>query len=184
MSTKSDSLKGKLTEIFFEFSQLSDYSFMNSLKADPQSTKDGNDHKARSVYSGHYVPVVPTAIPEPEYISHSKKLFKEFGLSSNLIKDQNFSRFFSGDFSVANYPMSTFGWATGYALSIYGTEYTQQCPFGTGNGYGDGRAISVFEGLFNGKRMEMQVLVEVMMRENKLSINYLLKWMASKVIVA
>ena len=53
--------------------------------------------------------------------------------------------------------MSSFGWATGYALSIYGTEYTQQCPFGTGNGYGDGRAISVFEGLFNGKRMEMQL---------------------------
>ena len=44
MSTKSDSLKGKLTENFSEFSQLSDYSFMNSLKADPQSTKDGNDH--------------------------------------------------------------------------------------------------------------------------------------------
>ena len=51
MSTKSDSLKGKLTENFSEFSQLSDYSFMNSLKADPQSTKDGNDHKPRSVYS-------------------------------------------------------------------------------------------------------------------------------------
>ena len=43
MSTKSDSLKGKLTENFSEFSQQSDYSFMNSLKADPQSTKDGND---------------------------------------------------------------------------------------------------------------------------------------------
>ena len=42
-------------------------------------------------------------------------------------------------------------------MSIYGTEYIQQCPFGTGNGYGDGRAISVFEGLFNGKRMEMQL---------------------------
>ena len=53
--------------------------------------------------------------------------------------------------------MSPFGWATGYALSIYGTEYIQQCPFGTGNGYGDGRAISIFEGLFNGKRMEMQL---------------------------
>ena len=37
------------------------------------------------------------------------------------------------------------GWATGYALSIYGTEYIQQCPFGTGNGYGDGEAMSVFE---------------------------------------
>jgi len=157
MSTKSDSLKGKLTENFSEFSQLSDYSFMNSLKADPQSTKDGNDHKPRSIYSGHYVPVVPTAIPEPEYICHSKKLFKELRLSSDLTKDENFCRFFSGDISVATYPMSPVGWATGYALSIYGTEYTQQCPFGTGNGYGDGRAISVFEGLFNGKRMEMQL---------------------------
>ena len=105
MSTKSDSLKVKLTENFSEFSQLSDYSFMNSLKADPQSTKDGNDHKPRSVYSGHYVPVVPTAIPDPEFISHSNKLFQELGLSSDLIKDQNSCRFFSGDISVANYPM-------------------------------------------------------------------------------
>ena len=157
MSNKSESFKKKFTENFSEFSNLSDYSFMNSLKADPQSTTDGNDYKPRSVYSGHYVPVKPKAIPEPEYISHSKKLFDELGLSSDLIKDQNFSRFFSGDISVADYPIRPFGWATGYALSIYGTEYTQQCPFGTGNGYGDGRAISVFEGLFNGKRMEMQL---------------------------
>ena len=65
MSSKSDSLKEKLTENFTEFSQLSDYSFINCLKADPQSTKDGSHHKPRSVYSGHYVPVLPTAIPEP-----------------------------------------------------------------------------------------------------------------------
>ena len=64
---------------------------------------------------------MPTAIPEPEYISHSNKLFKELRLSSDLTKDQNFCRFFSGDISVANYPMSPVGWATGYALSIYGT---------------------------------------------------------------
>ncbi len=157
MASKSDSLRVKNTENFSDFSQLSDYSYMNSLKADPLSTKDGNDHNPRSVYSGHYVPVVPIAIPAPEYISHSNKLFQELGLSSNLTKDPNFCRFFSGDISVADYPMSPVGWATGYALSIYGTEYTQQCPFGTGNGYGDGRAISIFEGLFNGKRMEMQL---------------------------
>ena len=93
MSSKSDSLKEKLTENFTEFSQLSDYSFMNCLKADPESTKDGNDHKPRSVYSGHYVPVLPTPIPEPEYISHSKKLFKELGLSSDLTRDKNFCHF-------------------------------------------------------------------------------------------
>ncbi len=54
-------------------------------------------------------------------------------------------------------PCARYGWATGYALSIYGSEYNQQCPFGTGNGYGDGRAISVFEGVFEGRRWEMQL---------------------------
>ncbi|MAV81822.1 MAG: hypothetical protein CMD12_07640, partial [Flavobacteriales bacterium] len=157
MSRKSESLKQKETKNFSEFAQLADFSLINSLKADPQSKKDGNDHRPRPVYSGHYVPVTPTPMPEPKYIAHSKTLFEELGLSSELTKDKKFCSFFSGDIEVAEYPMSPFGWATGYALSIYGTEYTQQCPFGTGDGYGDGRAISVFEGLFNGKRMEMQL---------------------------
>ena len=34
---------------------------------------------------------------------------------------------------------------------------SNNCPFGTGNGYGDGRAISVFEGIINGQRWEMQL---------------------------
>ena len=53
--------------------------------------------------------------------------------------------------------MRIVGWATGYALSIYGTEYYEQCPFKTGNGYGDGRAISIFEGVINNQRLEMQL---------------------------
>ena len=154
---KPKSLKNKSAKNFSDFSQLADYSLINFLKADPQSRNDGNDHKPRPVFSGHYVPVTPTPISKPKYIAHSNKLFKELGLSSKLINDQDFCRFFSGDIAVADYPMSSVGWATGYALSIYGTEYKQQCPFGTGDGYGDGRAISVFEGLFNGKRMEMQL---------------------------
>ena len=157
MTRKSEASQDNDTKNFSDFSQLADLSFINSLNADPQSTKDGNDHKARPVYSGHYVPVTPTPIPEAKFIAHSKTLFEELGLSSDLTKDKKFCRFFSGDINVAEQPMSLVGWATGYALSIYGKEYTQQCPFGTGNGYGDGRAISVFEGLFNGERMEMQL---------------------------
>ncbi|KGG10950.1 Selenoprotein O-like [Prochlorococcus sp. SS52] len=145
------------TRTFTEFSQHADYSLMESLQADPQATSDGNDHKPRQVFSGHYVPVSPTAIPAPEYIAHSKILFNELGLSNELVLDEQFRRLFSGDISVAQDPMRPVGWATGYALSIYGTEYIHQCPFGTGNGYGDGRAISVFEGLFNGRRWEMQL---------------------------
>jgi len=142
---------------FSEFSKQADYSFLDSLNADPQATKDGDDHLTRQVFSGHYVPVTPTVIPDSEYITHSTSLFRELGLSPELLKDELFKRLFSGDTSIAKKPMRPYGWATGYALSIYGTEYTQQCPFGTGNGYGDGRAISVFEGLFNGSRWEMQL---------------------------
>ena len=42
-------------------------------------------------------------------------------------------------------------------FQFMGTEYYQQCPFQTGNGYGDGRAISIFEGTINGKHWEMQL---------------------------
>ncbi|WP_245536577.1 protein adenylyltransferase SelO [Thiothrix nivea] len=130
---------------------------MDTLNADPDATSDGNDHRARQVFSGHFVPVTPTPLPDPEYVTHSSALFKELGLSDELALDEQFRRVFSGDLAAAQEPMRQVGWATGYALSIYGTEYTQQCPFGTGNGYGDGRAISVFEGVIDGQRWEMQL---------------------------
>jgi uncharacterized protein YdiU (UPF0061 family) len=142
---------------FDEFVQLADYSLMDTLNVDPDATEDGNDRRARQVFSGHFVPVTPTPLPEPEYVTHSRTFFKELGLSDEIAFDDKFRRVFSGDISAAHGPMRQVGWATGYALSIYGTEYIQQCPFGTGNGYGDGRAISVFEGIINGQRWEMQL---------------------------
>ena len=78
----------------------------------------------------------PTPIPDPKYVAHSFTLFEELGLSDDLAHNADFTRLFSGDASVVTDPMHPWGWATGYALSIYGTEYIQQCPFGTGNGYG------------------------------------------------
>jgi len=146
-----------LTSSFAEFAGRADYSLLEALQPDPQATADGSDHRPRQVRSGHYVPVTPTPLPDPQYVAHSTALFAELGLSEALAHDAAFRRFFSGDSSVATGPMRPYGWATGYALSIYGTEYIQQCPFGTGNGYGDGRAISVFEGLFNGQRWELQL---------------------------
>ena len=142
---------------FAEFAQRADYSLLEGLQADPQATVDGHDHRPRQVFSGHYVPVTPTPLPVPAYLAHSPALFRELGLSDALAHDEAFLRLFSGDISVARQPMRPYGWATGYALSIYGSEYIQQCPFGTGNGYGDGRAISVFEGVFNGQRWELQL---------------------------
>ncbi|MHC6647329.1 protein adenylyltransferase SelO [Alteromonas sp. HB246098] len=140
-----------------EFAQHVDYSLLNTLTPDPQSTCDGNDHDPRQVFSGHYVPVTPTPLTAPTYIAHSKTLFAELGLDDSLATSKDFTQLFSGDMSGVPAPMKPYGWATGYALSIYGTEYTQQCPFRTGNGYGDGRAISIVEAVLNGKRWEMQL---------------------------
>ena len=145
------------TTTFEEFAQHANYSLLDSLTPDPQATWDGDDHMPRQVFSGHYVPVTPTPLAAPKYVAHSKILFNELGLSDALAQNEQFRNLFSGNIKAAQAPIRGYGWATGYALSIYASEYTQQCPFGTGNGYGDGRAISIFEGLFNGKRWEMQL---------------------------
>ena len=140
-----------------EFAKYVDYSLLNTLTPDPQSTCDGDDHNPRQVFSGHYVPVTPTPLTAPTYVAHSETLFAELGIDDSLATSKDFTQLFSGDMSDVPAPMKPFGWATGYALSIYGTEYTQQCPFRTGNGYGDGRAISIVEAVLNGKRWEMQL---------------------------
>jgi uncharacterized protein YdiU (UPF0061 family) len=139
------------------FAKCADYSYVKSLDSDPDATQDGNDHNPREVFSGHYVPVCPTPIENPVYISHSKNFFDELGLDDRLATSEDFMKMFSADTSGLPESLDKNGWATGYALSIYGTEYYEQCPFRTGNGYGDGRAMSIFEGVFDDKRWEMQL---------------------------
>jgi len=134
-----------------------DYSFLNSLVVDPHAKEDGNEHNPRQVFSGHYVPVTPTPIENPIYVAHSQAFFEELGFDNSLAHTPEFMRLFSGGMTSLPAELRPYGWATGYALSIYGTEYIQQCPFSTGNGYGDGRALSVLEIVTNGKRFEMQL---------------------------
>lgn len=134
-----------------------DYSFLNSLVVDPHAKEDGNEHNPRQVFSGHYVPVTPTPIENPIYVAHSQTFFEELGFDNSLAHTPEFMRLFAGDMTSLPAELRPYGWATGYALSIYGTEYIQQCPFSTGNGYGDGRALSVLEIVTNGKRFEMQL---------------------------
>ncbi|NQZ90973.1 MAG: YdiU family protein [Moritella sp.] len=140
-----------------DLAKLANYSLMDTLNCDPEATENGADHAPRQIFSGHYVPVNPTPIKDPEYVAHSKNFFSELGFADSMAESSDFVRMFSGDISQVPEPMRKVGWASGYALSIYGTEYIQQCPFQTGNGYGDGRAISVLEAVINGQRWEMQL---------------------------
>jgi uncharacterized protein YdiU (UPF0061 family) len=141
----------------YDLAQLADYSLMDTLNCDPDAKANGRDHLPREVFSGHYVPVSPTPIEAPVYVAHSKHFFEELGISDSLAMSEDFIRLFSGDTSQLPKPLRRKGWATGYALSIYGREYYAQCPFKTGNGYGDGRAISILEAVINSKRWEMQL---------------------------
>ena len=103
---------------FDEFVRLADYSLMDSLNADPDATVDGDNHRARQVFSGHFVPVTPTPLAEPDYVAHSSTFFKELGVSDELALDEKFRQVFSGDVTAVHEPMRPVGWATGYALSI------------------------------------------------------------------
>lgn len=60
-----DDQESKTEQLIHTISDLAkyvDYSFLNSLVADPQAQDDGNEHNPRQVFSGHYVPVTPTPI--------------------------------------------------------------------------------------------------------------------------
>ncbi|PKI01730.1 hypothetical protein CXF81_09885 [Glaciecola sp. 33A] len=144
-------------ETLDDLAKLANYSLMNTLNCDPDAKANGADHEPRQVFTGHYVTVKPTPIDEPEYVAHSKNFFRELGFADSMANSTDFVRMFSGDMSNVPQPIHKVGWASGYALSIYGAEYVQQCPFQTGNGYGDGRAISVFEAVIKNQRWEMQL---------------------------
>jgi uncharacterized protein YdiU (UPF0061 family) len=133
------------------------YSLMDTLNCDPDATGNCVDHTPRQVFTGHYVPVNPTPIQDSEYVTHSKNFFRELGFSDSMAESADFVRMFSGDLTDVPEPLRKVGWATGYALSVFGSEYYEQCPFQTGNGDGDGRAMSVLEAVINGQRWEMQL---------------------------
>ena len=152
-----NTIKNKKIKSLEDLGKWADYSLLDTLVCDPAAAIDGQNHSPREVFNGHYVPVVPTPIKNPIYITHSKIFFNELGLDDSLAKSKDFIKMFSGDISNIPKPLRNIGWACGYALSINGREYYEQCPFQTGNGYGDGRAISILEAVLNGKRWEMQL---------------------------
>ena len=117
------------------------------------STSEDFNRSKRPVFAGHYVEVKPTPLKNPRLVLHSPDMATRLGLDDRAVQSEEFTKFFSGDVGGALKKTTSNGdaagahstWATPYALSIMGTRYTSNCPFGTGDGYGDGRAISIGE---------------------------------------
>lgn len=141
MSSSSSSLAKSLDLTSSWIRQLSPETAENlakSRKVAGLSSTDSNQTK-RPVYNGHYVLVQPTPLPNPRLLLVSKPVaLRLLGLTEQQMESDDFLQLVSGN-------GQTESWATPYALSIMGTRYTHNCPYGTGDGYGDGRAISVAE---------------------------------------
>jgi len=132
----------------------SSHSWLEQLIPDPQTATYAPNKSSREVKSGHYVEVLPTPLKNPKLIATAPQMLQELGLTEADANTPEFLAYFSGNKMTVPGLRS---WATPYALSIYGQEMYRNCPFGNGNGYGDGRAISVGEVVVNGKRWEMQL---------------------------
>lgn len=111
--------------------------------------EDDDNRKKRPVFNGHFVLVPPTGIQNPERVLVSEDVATNvLKLSKDQVESEDFLQFVSGNLILEE------TWATPYALSIMGTRYTNNCPYGTGNGYGDGRAVSIAE--FNGYELQLK----------------------------
>ncbi|KAL3776596.1 hypothetical protein HJC23_005796 [Cyclotella cryptica] len=140
------------------FFQSFHHSYLSHLSAETPSNLEkslalqlrlGGSHPGRPIYNGHYVRVRPTPLTNPKLVIYSREMAKELRLSSWEVQSEAFVKYFSGDVEGATADHEGIGevetWATPYALSIMGRRYTNNCPYGTGDGYGDGRAISIGE---------------------------------------
>jgi len=122
--------------------------FQKSIKLE-RLTQDTDNRSKRPVFNGHYVLVKPTGLRQPERLLVSKDVaYNLLQLTPEQVESDDFLQWVSGNLAMEE------TWATPYALSIMGTRYTSNCPYGTGNGYGDGRAISIAE--LNGYEMQLK----------------------------
>jgi uncharacterized protein YdiU (UPF0061 family) len=111
--------------------------------------EEDDNRRKRPVYNGHFVLVKPTGLPDARLVLTSESLATQtLHLDPQLLKQDDFCQFVAGNTVLAE------TWATPYALSIMGQRYTNNCPYGTGNGYGDGRAISIAE--FAGHELQLK----------------------------
>jgi len=122
-----------------------DDSLKRTLKADPQSDKEAPNTTPREVF-GQWVAVEPTALPDPFVVALAPAMAAELGLDPSSAEEASFASFFSGNVAGARSDgISIQPWATPYAVSVFGQPIPSPDPFGGGNAYGDGRAVSLGE---------------------------------------
>ena len=120
-------------------------SWIEQLNTEKNPRLPSENKEMRAVKNGHYVLVETSPLSQPRLVLYSEDMVQRLHLTEEEVRSEEFTNFFSGNIDATPMKGVTKSWATPYALSIMGTRYTNNCPFGTGEGYGDGRAISIGE---------------------------------------
>ena len=136
-----------------------DNEYLRFLDEDPLQSVHAPNRQAREVHSGHYVLVRPTPLPSPRLVVVSDDVcIKLLRLDTATCQSEAFARLFSGGDISQLIPGFGVSWATPYALSIYGQEVQPNGAGPNGNGYGDGRAISIAQVSFSRtEKLELQL---------------------------
>ena len=117
------------------------------------------NQEPREVF-GQWVEVEPSALPDPFVVSLAPAMAAELDLDPSAATDPLLARVLSGDVgALASAGVSLQPWATPYAVSVFGQAIPSPDPFGGGNAYGDGRALSLGEFVVrsSGARWELQL---------------------------
>jgi len=122
-----------------------DNSLKRVLRADPHSDERKPNQEPREVF-GQWVEVDPTPLPEPYLVAIAPAMAAELDLDvAACATDPLFPRVFAGDVDALPSSAQLTPWATPYAVSVFGQPIPSPDPFGRGNAYGDGRALSLGE---------------------------------------
>ncbi|KAL1518748.1 hypothetical protein AB1Y20_003033 [Prymnesium parvum] len=133
-----------------------DNSYVRELLPDPDAALAAPNKSPRSVRRGHFVLLEPTPLPSPYLVACSAETASLIGLAAHECASPRAVRLLSGD--TRAHPAFAVAWATPYALSIYGAEVLPEGAGPRGDGYGDGRAVSIGELLTErGERWEVQL---------------------------
>ncbi|KAH8064283.1 hypothetical protein JL722_1146 [Aureococcus anophagefferens] len=119
--------------------------FAAALDVDPDAAANAPNTAARDVRGGHFVrPLALSPLGAPRLLAFSNATLALLGLDAAEAARPEFLAVFAGGDprAPALAPLHAAPWATPYALSIYGSE--QVTDGGVGDGYGDGRAASLF----------------------------------------
>jgi len=128
-------------------------SLKGELDADGDNAARYPNRESREC-DGHWVEVEASPLPDPYLVSYSPEMAAALGLDPGECETSDFARVFSGDMA----PVGARPWATPYAVSVFGHPIMSPDPFGRGNGYGDGRALTLGEfECPDGARWELQL---------------------------